>query len=252
MKGFFYQDLKRSVMNWGFWAGVLFVSAVLLWAALMDSPLDGSRSYLYGLANIFHASGFSPFAAVFPPLTYATVFCEEYGNGYLRLMLHRSGFGRMIRVRVVTTACSGGLMIALPAALACLAAYTGGIHGVPAGADKGLLEGTKIIAAVAAYGDWYILAGKVMLAFLFGALWALVGLAFAVWIPNRYVGLLAPFILYDTLWLFVGNVSFNPVFLLTGDNVGNGDYPLAALIDMFYIGITIPVIYAGIRKAGRS
>ena len=102
--------------------------------------------------------------------------------------------------------------------------------------------------ALIKYGDWYVVAGKVVLGFLFGALWALVGFAFAVWIPNRYVSLLAPFILYDTLWLFIGDRFLNPVYLLSGDDVRHGYYPLAVLIDLLYIGITIPVIYAGIKQ----
>lgn len=252
MKNFFLQDLKRSIINLGFAAGVLFAMAILLPAAVFDAPLDGSRSFLNSFGNLFHASGFSPFAAIFPALAYATVFCEEYGHGYLRMILHRTGQKRFIRVRITTVAVSGGLMMALPVTIVCLIAYIGSAHGIPTGSDEGLLEGTKIIAAIEQYGDWYILVGKALLAFQFGALWALVGLAFAVWIPNRYVGLLAPFILYDSLWLFVGDTPFNPVYLLSGDNVGHADYPLAVLIAVFYIVLVIPVICAGIKQAGRS
>lgn len=248
MKNFFLQDLKRSIINPGFWAGMVFALATLLPAAVLDTPLNGSRSYLFGFGNIFHASGFSPFAAIFPVLAYAAVYCEEYNSGYLRMILHRTGYAGFMKVRAVTVACSGGMMIMLPITAVCLMVYIGGAPGIPADSDEGLLAGTKIMEALIKYGDWYVVAGKVVLGFLFGALWALVGFAFAVWIPNRYVSLLAPFILYDTLWLFIGNRPFNPVYLLSGDDVGQGYYPLAVLIDLLYIGITIPVIYAGIKQ----
>lgn len=217
MNGFLKQDLGRSMINPGFFAGVAFVLAILLPAAIFDSPMDGSRSFLNAFGNIFHASGFAPFAAVFPVLAYSTTFCEEYGQGYFRMILHRTGFARFARVRMLTVAFSGGLMIAAPVEAVCLIAYAGSAHGIPTGSDEGLLAGTKIMEAVIKYGDWYVLTGKFVLAFLFGALWALVGLIFAVWIPNRYVGLLAPFILYETLWLFLGYVPYNPVFLLSGE-----------------------------------
>lgn len=252
MKSFFLQDLRRSIINPGFFAGIVFVLAILLPAAVLDTPLNGSRSYLFGFGNVFHASGFSPFAAVFPVLAYAAVFCEEHNSGYLRMILHRTGFAGFMRVRAVTVACSGGLMIAAPIAAVCLIVYMGGAPGIPADSDEGLLAGTKIIEAIIKYGDWYVVGGKVVLGFLFGALWALVGFAFAVWIPNRYVSLLAPFILYDTLWLFIGNRFFNPVYLLAGDDVGHGDYPLAVLTDLLYIGMVIPVIYAGIKQERRT
>ncbi len=248
MKNFFLQDLKRSIINPGFWAGMVFALAILLPAAVLDTPLNGSRSYLFGFGNIFHASAFSPFAAIFPALAYAAVYCEEYNSGYLRMILHRTGCTGFMKIRAVTVACSGGMMIMLPITVVCLMVYIGGAHGIPADSDEGLLAGTKIMEALIKYGDWYVVAGKVVLGFLFGALWALVGFAFAVWIPNLYVSLLAPFILYDTLWLFIGDRFFNPVYLLSGDDVRHGYYPLAVLIDLLYIGITIPVIYAGIKQ----
>lgn len=250
-KGFFLQDLRRSIVNPGFFAGIVFALAILLPPAVLDMPLDGSRSYLFGFGNIFHASGFSPFAAIFPVLAYASVFCEEYHSGYLRMILHRSGFARFLRVRTVTVACSGGVVIAVPVAVVCMIDYVGGAHGIPTGSDEGLLTGSLVIEAITRYGDWYVIAGKVLLGFLFGALWALVGFAFAVWIPNRYVSLLAPFILYDALWLLIGYQPFNPAYLLSGDDVGHGNYPLAVLIDLFYIGVVLSVIYAGIRREKR-
>lgn len=252
MKSFFAQDLKRSIINPGFLAGIVFVFTILLPPTVLDMPLDGSRSYLYGFGNIFHASGFSPFAAIFPVLAYAAVYCEEHNSGYLRMVLHRAGYPGFMKVRTAAVACSGGTMIAVPVMTVCLITYMGGAHGIPADSDEGLLAETKMIEALVKYGDWYVVGGKVVLGFLFGALWALVGLAFAVWIPNRYVSLLAPFILYDTLWLFIGYSSFNPVYLLSGDDVGNGYYPLAVLIDMIYISAALLFIYAGIRQERRS
>ncbi len=251
MKNFFIQDLKRSIINPGFFVGIVFVLVILLPAAVLDTPLDGSRSYLYGFGNVFHASGFSPFAAVFPVLAYASVFCEEHNSGYLRMILHRTGFAGFMKVRAVTVGFSGGMMIAVPIAVICLIVYIGGVPGIPTDSDEGLLAGTKIIEAIIKYGDWYVVGGKVVLGFLFGVLWALVGFAFAVWIPNRYVSLLAPFILYDALWLFIGYRSFNPIFLLAGDDVGRGNYPLAVLIDLLYIAAALFAVHVGIRQERR-
>lgn len=252
MKGFFLKDLRRSIINPGFFAGSLFVLAILLPPAVFDTPLNGSRSYLHGFGNVFHASGFSPFAAVFPVLAYASVYCEEHGSGYLQMILHRSGRGKFIKVRAATVACSGGLLIALPVTLVCLIVYIGGAPGMPAGSDSGILAGSKIIEAIAKYGDWYVVGGKAVLGFLFGALWALAGFAFAVWIPNRYVCLLAPFILYDALWLFIGYRPFNPVYLLAGDDVGHGNYPLAVFFDLLYTAAAVSAIYAGIRQERKA
>lgn len=87
----------------------MFVFTILLPPTVLDMPLDGSRSYLYGFGNIFHASGFSPFAAIFPVLAYAAVYCEEHNSGYLRMVLHRAGYPGFMKVRAITVACSGGI-----------------------------------------------------------------------------------------------------------------------------------------------
>lgn len=78
MNGFFWKDMKRSFLNVGFFVGMASVAALLLTAVITGAPLDRTRSSYYILANVFAASGFGPFAAVFPVLAYATRFCEEY------------------------------------------------------------------------------------------------------------------------------------------------------------------------------
>lgn len=57
-------------------------AALLLAAVITGAPLKRTRSSYYILANVFAASGFGPFAVVFPALAYATNFCEEYQSGY--------------------------------------------------------------------------------------------------------------------------------------------------------------------------
>lgn len=248
MRGFFYQDFRRSITGKGFFAGMLLISMLVFHAVAAGSVPDGSRSYLHTLGDVFHASGLSPFAAIFPVMAYATALCEEYQSEYLQMILVRCGLRRFIRVRIATVALSGGIMMALPILLVCITAYLGGAHGLPAGVDEGLLEGSRALIGIEKYGDWYFLVWKVVLGFLFGVLWALVGLAFSAFIPNRYVGLLAPFILYDSLWLFMGDLPMNPVFLLSGDNVLHGNFPLAALFEILYIGVTILIAAIGIRR----
>lgn len=193
--------MKRSFLNVGFFIGMAAVATLLLAAAVTGAPLDRTRSSYYILFNVFGASGFSPFAAVFPVLSYAADFCEEYQSGYYRMVFVRMGPVRFGRTRILTVALSGGVMLAVPIAAACIAAYTFGVPGVPQGSDEGLLDGTIMLVYVMKYGDWYIAAGKTILGFLFGCVWALMGLMFAVWIPNRYVALIAPFVLYESMWI---------------------------------------------------
>lgn len=251
VKGFFRQDLKRSFCNLGFLVGLSAVAALLVAALVTGAPLDRSRSSYYILYNVFGASGFGPFAAVFPVLAYATAFCEEYQSGYCRMIFARMGPMRFGRIRIVTVALSGGVMLAVPIALVCALAFVFGVPGVPQGSDAGMLEGRIMLTYLTKYGDWSIAVGKTLLGFLFGCVWALVGLAFSVWIPNRYVALIAPFVLYESLWLGLDRVPvLNPIRLLRGDDVDS--YPLAAAVECLYLAVVSIVILAGIRRRYRN
>ncbi len=251
MAGFFWKDLKRSFFNFGFVCGTVAVAFILLSAVVIGAPLDRSRSSYYILYNVFGASGFTPFAAVFPVLAYATGFCEEYQSGYYRMIFARMSPVEFGRTRIVTVALSGGVMIALPIALACAMAYTFGVPGVPQGSDSNMLNDTVMLIYILKYGDWYIAVGKTILGFLFGSVWALVGFAFAVWIPNRYVALIAPFVLYETLWLGLVKVRWlNPIYLLRGDDVDS--YPLAAAMEGVYLLVVSAVIIAGLVRRYRN
>jgi len=249
MHSLFLQDLKRGFWNKGFTVGMLFASALLFPAVFLDSNLSGNRSYLNTLGNAFHSSAFPQLAAVFPCLAYAARFCEEYHSGYLGMIMARTGHKNFARVRICTVALSGGVMLAVPVGAVCLIAYATGMHGVPSGWDEGLLSVSLIPHYIEAYGDWFVLVGKTVCGFLGGALWALVGLAFAVWIRNRYVAVLAPFVLYDSLWMVLGYTPFNPLHLLVGDDIMHGKYHVAAGMELVYIAITIWFIVKGMGRA---
>lgn len=251
MTGFFREDLKRSFLNIGFFIGMAAVTVLLLTAEAAGAPLNRTRSSYYILVNAFAASGFGPFAAVFPVLAYGADFCEEYESGYYRMIFARMSPMRFGRTRILTVALSGGVMLAVPVALACLGAYTFGVPGVPQGSDKGLLNGTVMLSYIMKYGDWYIAFGKIVLSFLFGCVWALVGLAFAVWIGNRYVALIAPFVLYESMWIGLNKLPWlNPIRLLRGDDVGS--YPLAAGMECVYLIAVSAVIMAGLLRRYRN
>lgn len=250
MDGFFWKDMKRSFLNAGFFIGMAAVTALLLAAVVTGAALDRSRSSYYILYNVFGTSGFGPFAAVFPVLAYATNFCEEYQSGYYRMIFSRMSPLQFGRIRMITVALSGGVMLAVPIAISCIMAYTFGIPGVPHGSDEGMMDKTILLTYITKYGDWYVAVGKTVLGFLFGCVWALVGLMFAVWIPNRYVALIAPFVLYESMWIGLNGITWlNPIHLLRGDDVGS--YPLAAGIECVYLSAVSIVIMGGLVRRYR-
>ncbi|MBD5465026.1 MAG: hypothetical protein HDR22_04290 [Lachnospiraceae bacterium] len=247
MSAFLKQDLKRAVMNKGFFVAVLLIHAIFIHAIRINTNFEGNPSTYEIISVAMSLSGFSPFAAVFPVLSYSVSFCEEYRSGYLRMITARTDWKRYGWIRILSTGLSGGIIIALPFAVVCTIGYVLGIHGTEGLTEGGLYYGTRMWYYLEQYGDWYILVGKVLLGFLFGVLWALVGMAFAIWFCNRYVALLAPFILYEIMWIMLYNIPFlNPVFLFKGDNLES--YPLSGFIQLIYIVITVCIVWLGLRK----
>lgn len=99
-----------------------------------------------------------------------------------------------------------------------------------------------------AYGIGVMVAAKVLLGFLFGAAWALVGLAFAVWIPNKYVSLLAPFVLYQSLYILMPN-RLNPALLVRGDDTG---HVLSIVAECVWLCAAAVAVMAGFRRRCRD
>lgn len=92
---------------------------------------------------------------------------------------------------------------------------------------------------------------KVILGFLFGCIWALAGLAFAVWLPNKYVALIAPFVLYEAMWLALGKIPvLNPIYLMRGDDLNN--YPLSGFMECIYILLVSFVVMWGLKRRYRN
>ena len=142
-------------------------------------------------------------------------------------------------------------MLAIPFLIAMNIVYYCGVPGIPTGNDEGLMAGRTLIYYIETYGDWYVFLWKVLLGFLFGCTWALVGLAFAVWLPNKYVALIAPFVLYEAMWLALGKVPIlNPIDLIRGDDLNN--YPLSGVMECVYILLAAVLVMWGLKRRYRN
>ena len=240
-KKFLLQDIKRSFMNMGFVAGFCGLSALLTYNFVKESLLAGS--VYYAIVNILAASGFIVFLPVFPVLGYASNFCGEYESGYYRLILSRMKPQKYAQVRIISVALSGGAIVAIPYLLLCLAAIHTGVPEITSNTLR-VDPDLEMVVIAQTYGVGVMVAVKVLLGFLFGAAWALVGLAFAVWMPNKYVSLIAPFVLYQSMWIFLPDI-LNPARLVRGDHVG---HLLSVVMECVWLFAAVVVSMAGFRR----
>ena len=253
---FLREDMKRSFSNPGFFAGFFGLGALLTYNFVTESLHSGSP--YYAIVNILAVSGFTVFLPVFPVLGYASQFCREYESGYYRLILARMKPQKFAAVRVISVAMSGGTVVALPCLFICLLAVALEMPGLADMNSLGLdasgvnvlriPEDIEMAKIGMTYGIGVMVALKVLLGFLFGAAWALVGLAFAVWMPNQYVALVAPFVLYQSLYILMPN-GLNPAVLVRGDDAG---HLLSAALGCVWLLAAAAVAMAGFERRCRD
>ncbi len=252
------KEIKNGLCSIGFYIGCAIVFYLFFFAMKADDLFDVNKSldagcgYLFYVADMMALSGFSPFACIFPSLASSVSFCEEYNSGYFPFILHRSGFKRYWRSKFGGVGIVGGLTLLIPTLIAFLLVI---IFSYPESADinyiysYGFWEITMWKKYITVAGGLLVMGMKLILIFVFGFLWALVPLAISTWLPNRYVTLIAPFVIYQSLWSLLYGSIFNPLHLLRCDIGGtNLTFGIALLIQFSYIALTAVVFYFGLKR----
>lgn len=197
-----------------FFTGVIILLRPLF-SAFVHS-VDGS--FFQFLSVPFGMSDFTPFAAIFCVLPFADSFCDDYTSGYVNAICIRISTKKYAFQRSLTVALSGGITMAATVIIPILACAI--LANQPDTEETVQFMYKSIWARmdlILRFHGLVLLVLKVLLAFLFGCLWALVGLAISTYLPNRYVTYIAPFVGYQGLWFLLSETAFNPVYLLRGD-----------------------------------
>ncbi len=138
-------------------------------------------------------SGFNLFAPIFAVLPCTTIFCDDYNSGYIKSILLRSSKRKYIAECIGCCSISGGLAVLLPDLL-CSCAFM--IAAEPHLPDK---YGTSLALYSAIEYIWdgrLVILLFLFFSFLFGVVWANIGLCISAYATNRYVTLATPFALY--------------------------------------------------------
>lgn len=250
----FLTDIRSFLRSSRIWAAFI-VGSLFFMRPLYDVWRSGANT-LYSpmmlLSLPLAISDFTPFAPIFCAIPYATSFSDDYKSGYLRSIVIRIGAKRYSWVRTATVAFSGALVMMLIFSLTILVCVVGA--RLPNTAEevdfmKNTIWGRMDL--LLRFGGLLTYIGRIALAFLFGAIWSLVSLGISTWIPNRYVTLIAPFVLYQALWTLLADYPFNPLYLLRADNA---KIP-SLLFVLFHLALWILVwaliSYTGIKRRCR-
>ena len=197
-----------------FFVGVIILLRPLF--AAFTQRADGS--FFQFLSVPFGMSDFTPFAAIFCVLPFADSFCDDYSSGFINLICARVGTNKYSLQRSLSVALSGGITmtatIIMPILACAILANQPDTEETVQFMYKSIWARMDLILR---FQGLVLLALKIILAFLFGCLWALVGLAISTILTNRYVTYIAPFVIYQGLWFLLSETAFNPVYYLRGD-----------------------------------
>lgn len=216
---FFKYDMKRMFHGAGFYLAFL-ISLLILLRPLKEAIFEKADGTFFQFLSVPLAlSDFTPFAALFCVIPYAWSFCEDYNTGYIKNIISRIGIKKYSLQRCFTVMLSGGILMASIILTVCL--ICAGLATMPEISESAAFLSRTIWADLNLLfvADGLAVVGlRVLLAFLFGSLWSLSGLVVSVLITNRYITLIAPFVVYQILWFLLEGNAFNPVYQLRGDS----------------------------------
>lgn len=242
-------DCRRFLFSSRFWISFFIAIIVLLRPLFGAFGAEETGSFINLMTAPFGVSDFSPFAAIFVVIPFADSFCDDYLSGYITPIVMRVGVKRYSREKCFTTALSGGLLMALVImSTLCVCAVLATEPDTPE--TVYFMAGSlwDRMGLTLGYGRIVLAALKVLLGFLFGCLWALVGLCVSVFVTNRYVTLIAPFVIYQFMWFLLEESPFNPVYVLRGDSNLIPSFSFLLIYQTSLIATCAIISIAGIRK----
>lgn len=189
-----FLELKRYIIS------PLFAVAVIAALALMIYPIfgnltnifDNPQPYLYYIIRIHTIGTFDLFAPAIAAIPCGAAFYNDYGSGFCKFILPRTSKLKYLLAKAFTCGITGGLTLFLPNFL--LFGFLL-LFGNPHSSELNLLQGSVLGSIEHAN----VILVLLLLAFLFGAGWALVGLAVSAFIPNKLAAAASPFMIYFAL-----------------------------------------------------
>ena len=240
------KDLKRQILSVGMiLAVVLGLVMLLVWyypyiKTYIKLGVWLKYDYLHFFRSALTGGGFLIFTAILVVLPGVIQLCDDYNSGYSRFIITRVSKKTFLGKRYIATVISGGLACMLPLLLLAI----GALIFCDAPTEYSCISYSKI------YNDFADLwNGKAVMAhiclygFVFGMVWASIGMMFASMIPNRYVALGLPVAIFYASNIILNALSlskFSPVNMILIDIQ---DSQLFVLVYQLVLLVVSGVIY---------
>ena len=245
----FGSELKRFFHSYRIYLSLALGLSLMLHAFFEAHQSWSEYSPMMLLSIPLGLSDFTPFAAVFCVLPFADSFCEDYSSGIMHGTISRIGIKKYTIIRGLSVAASGAFVMTIIMLITIVLCIL--CAGLPETAESSAFLMDSVwgrAGLLLKYKGLLVFLLRILLAGLFGALWALVGLATSVIIPNRYIVLTTPFIIYQIMWFLLEGTPINPVFLLRADYSGMPSLQFVFFYQIISILVLLVFSINGIRK----
>ena len=172
------------------WGYELFVTDGFFYWAFPKANVD----LTFFWENLIMLSGMSRIAAVLPGLPVAYSLLEERNSGYLRIDIYREGAGAYIKRKLYFVIVSGMLVMLVPYLLINIPILA---VTEPVGPDNchSVLKDMVWGKVLFIWGGKLYLILQGLIFALYGALWALIVLLVTLFVRNKYIAFVIPFII---------------------------------------------------------
>lgn len=212
------RELKRYIFS------PLFIAVVVAALGIMVYPIRDSfrfifvipQSYLYYIKTVHSFGTFDLFAPAIAAIPCGAAFYNDFKTGYCKFIFTRTGRMKYLISKTITCAITGGLAVFVPNLLLDVFLW---IFAKPHSIGMPSFFNLSIFSNIEFVEDGIIVMITLLaISFIFGASWALVGLAFSTFILNRFAACVAPFMLYFSVSLILGQTEetlrFSPLNML--------------------------------------
>ncbi|MCZ2096248.1 MAG: hypothetical protein LC121_08295 [Anaerolineae bacterium] len=203
------EQAHRIWCRFPFWGAIL-IGCILLVPGLVEyneGPKGpGINPNLYNVYEAFmwaEKTWFILFVPLLAVLPFADSYSLERASGYIRSILIRCTYRRYLLSKLTVNSIAGGLAVALPLGIIFAASHLFFTTGLAPFYESRLRPVGPASSIYWEYPALFILF-LIGVGFVFGAVYATLGLSISFWTTNRYIVLATPFTLYHVANFILG------------------------------------------------
>lgn len=239
-------EIRRAVFSVSFLVAVMAAAAVGLVGMLPELEYGPTQGALY-LFRSFYSSGLGLLAPLLATLPFSHSYAVERNSDFSKAVMLRMPPLRYATVKLAVSALAGGLVLVIPV-IAVLAWATATYPIVPDVNGLPRLFGNILASSPSSY-----MSTMVALAFIFGATFAVVGLASSVFFRSAYYAHIIPLALYLVPAFFLGSVGLGyldpPMMWEPANHVGTTPLTVVSQYAVFFVtGAVVFLAFLRVRE----